>query len=73
MKSRTAIAVNCEGDIVFSQRPFTPIPLASVTKTMTGLLTCEAVGAGFDTTQIMNKNSHNARHQPTPASSLPPA
>ena len=52
LRSRTAIAVNCEGEIVFSQRPFTQSPIASVTKTMTGLLACEAVASGYDSTSV---------------------
>ena len=43
MPSRSSIAVDCEDNIIFSQKPFELRYLGSTTKIMTVLLACEAV------------------------------
>jgi len=40
--SRSALAADCEGNIVYALRPFDTVFLASTTKIMTALLGCEA-------------------------------
>ncbi|YCM44306.1 hypothetical protein V2O64_23665 [Verrucomicrobiaceae bacterium 227] len=42
MLSRSALAADCEGNIVYALRPFDTVFLASTTKIMTVLLGCEA-------------------------------
>lgn len=44
--SRTAMVIGCDGQIIFSQKPFTPHQLASTSKIMTALLGCEATQPG---------------------------
>ena len=46
LQSRTAMVVDCDGNIVFSQKPFTRHFIASTTKIMTTLLGCEATQPG---------------------------
>lgn len=48
METRSAIAINCENEVIFSLHPFKRVPLASVTKAMTALLGCEAIENGQD-------------------------
>ena len=43
MPSRSSIAVDCNDNIVFSQKPFEERYIASTTKIMTVLLACEAI------------------------------
>ncbi len=43
--TRTAIVRDCDGEVVFSQRPFDPVAIASTTKTMTVYLAAEAIEA----------------------------
>jgi len=43
---RSAAALNCTDDLVFSQRPFDEVPIASTTKAMTVLLAAEDIMAG---------------------------
>lgn len=38
---RTSVALNCADELIFSQKPFEQVYLASTTKTMTVLLACE--------------------------------
>ncbi len=42
---RASVALDCDGDIIYSQRPFDRLRPASTTKTLTLLLSCEALAA----------------------------
>lgn len=43
---RSSVALDCNGQIVFAQRPFQSVPPASITKAMTVLLAVEAIQSG---------------------------
>lgn len=43
---RASVALNCDAEIIYSQRMFDRVRPASTTKTMTCLLACEALDAG---------------------------
>ncbi len=42
---RASVVLDCDGDIIYSQRPFDRLRPASTTKTLTLLLACEALAA----------------------------
>jgi D-alanyl-D-alanine carboxypeptidase len=48
METRSAIALDCEDEVIFSLHPFKRVEMASVAKTMAGLLGCEAIDGGLD-------------------------
>ena len=49
---RASAALDCNGTIVYAQRPFQSAPLASITKAMTVLLATEAIQTGFDSSTV---------------------
>jgi D-alanyl-D-alanine carboxypeptidase len=53
LRCRQSVAYDCSDELVFSQRPFDRVRIASTTKVMTALLTCEAIEAGdVDSTDV---------------------
>ena len=49
LQCRHSVAADCDGNLVFSQKPFDEVWIASTTKIMTVLLACERIQAGdFD-------------------------
>ena len=51
---RSSVALDCDGEIIFAQRPFQPVSPASVTKALTILLATEAIqNAEIDSNAIV--------------------
>jgi D-alanyl-D-alanine carboxypeptidase len=55
--SRNSIAIDCEGNWVFAQKPFDEVQIASTTKIMTVLLACERMGLPTNDPNYVSPNA----------------